>query len=467
MVLNPMYVRQEGSETVFGNLTRAGTTAVGIWPYVERLSDEKHGSRVPDLHIDGERRVLGRPLWGRRALYVQSYLAYTPEIALYEPGSYRPPAHLPPGPERDIVDETIAEARARGLEVYLGVSPFTPPGTRSEDQPLRVDGLRVQPPYVARNACLNSPDARHYALAMIQDTVQHYPQAGGLILDWVEYGAYRLADLFTCFCRHCRQAAIEAGYGWKRIEEDVLALWQRLHRLTAADLEHARCLIATEEALADLLSRHPGLMAFIRFKREVVGGFYREVRQLLDRLGIAGCSLTARCWCSPWNHASGSDYATLAGICEVVSPKLFTFDHAALPRWYGQTLKEWNPALAESDILETLLAWMQLPDSRTNRRLAQYRIPAPDESHPTNFEAYRRRIDEMVAQVHGRARCLPITHPYLPDDQWEAMVTLVRDSGASGMWVNMYGYLTDAKLKILAETWTASNKMRETNNYLD
>jgi hypothetical protein len=33
------------------------------------------------------------------------------------------------------------------------------------------------------------------------------------------------------------------------------------------------------------------------------------------------------------------------------------------------------------------------------------------------------------------------------------MVALIRDSQVDGMWVQMYGYLSDRKLEILRNTW--------------
>jgi hypothetical protein len=55
--------------------------------------------------------------------------------------------------------------------------------------------------------------------------------------------------------------------------------------------------------------------------------------------------------------------------------------------------------------------------------------------------------------VGGKAFCYPFAHAYLPEPQWKRMVALVRDSRVDGMWVQMYGYLSDRKLKILREMW--------------
>ncbi len=97
---------------------------------------------------------------------------------------------------------------------------------------------------------------------------------------------------------------------------------------------------------------------------------------------------------------------------------------------------------------------MNLPDDFERRSFANYHIPAPTELHPAKIEVYRTRLDEVVDQVRGKANCHPIAHAYLPEPQWKRMVAMIRDSRVDGMWVQMYGYLSDRKLEILREMWT-------------
>ena len=126
------------------------------------------------------------------------------------------------------------------------------------------------------------------------------------------------------------------------------------------------------------------------------------------------------------------DYRALASICAAVTPKLFTFDYSALPRWYGQTLLAWNPDLSESEILDTLVAWLSLQDNFKERSFANYHIPAPKELHPARLELYRMRLDEVVDQVAGQALCLPFAHAYLPSTRLSRIVATIRFHWGSG-----------------------------------
>ena len=452
--VNPIYVQNEGIQQVFDNLEAVGARAICTVPRVARPAEGSKGRRYPDLHVDGYRRLVARPVWGKREINLESFLSYEPNLDLYEGTPYRPMAGPgPSGVDYEVPSAMIAEAKKRGMQAHIFLHPFVPPNIREEDQPRYIGGSTPQPPQVALNACLNSPAAKAYGLALIKDTMQNYPEVDGLFTDWAEYGAYRLEDHFTCFCPHCEKEAREQGFDWDVIKEDVTALWNWFHSLTPRELERSRRLLCNPSELLELLAHHPGWLYFLQFKAKTVLNFYRKTRQLLDDLGMEKVGLSARGWPPPWNRSSGMDYRALSEVCAAVTPKLFTFDYSALPRWYGQALLAWNPELAESEILDALVEWMNLPDDFEQRSFANYHIPAPAELHPARLEAYRTRLDEVVDQVRGRAFCYPFAHAYLPEPQWKQMVTIIRGSRVDGMWVQMYGYLSDRKLEILREIW--------------
>jgi len=453
--VNPVYVQNEGLEQVFDNLESVGTKAICTIPYVAHPAQAGDGRRYPDLHVDGYERLLARPVWGRREIWLQSFLAHKPNIGLYPDGPYRPPVEPAPPPQGvdiGIPHAMIAEARRRGIEAHLLFHPFLPPGVRVEDRPVCVDGSVPGPPRVALNACLNNPAAAAYGLALTRDLIEHY-EVDGLMPDWVEYGAYHLVDHFTCFCPHCEQKARAQGFDWDVIKKHVATLWSWAHALTSRELERSRRVLRNPSELVELLTHHSGWVQFLRFKAESVAEYYHQVRRLLDEMGRKEVVLSARGWPPPWNRSSAMDYRTVSKTCDVVTPKLFHFDYSALPRWYGQTLLAWNPALAEFEILDALIDWMNLPDDVERRSFAHYHIPAPEEQHPARLESYRERLDEVVAQVGTSALVYPFAHAYLPEAQWKRMLALVRDSRADGMWVQMYGYLSDRKLEILREMW--------------
>jgi hypothetical protein len=454
--VHPLYVQYEGVQQVFDNLEAVGASAISISPLVARPAAAGKGRRFPDLGKDGYKRVVARPAWGRRELNLEFFLAYEPDLSLYAGGPYKPPTKpLPADLDRDVHYTMIAEAKKRGMQVHIQLHPLLPPNVVKTDQPLYLDGSVPQPPqYVfSPYVCLNNPSAESYGLALVEDTIQHFPEIDGLFTDFVEFGAYSVEDHFSCFCPHCERKARKQGFEWEIIKRDVTALWNWLHSLTPEGLERSRRLISSPSELLELLTHYPGWLQFLQFKAKSVLGFYQRVRQLLDRLGSEEVALSARGWPPPWNRSSGMDYRALAGVCTAVTPKLFTFAYSALPCWYGQTLVAWNPELSEVEILDALLSWMNLPDDIEGRSFDNYHIPAPTQDQPAKVEIYRNRLEEVVDQVGGRVSCYPFAHAYLPDPQWKRLIAMIRDSRVDGMWVQMYGYLSDRKLRILRDTW--------------
>ena len=452
--LNPYYVQDEGLNSVFDRLEAMGVTAVVTHPQVARPTGLTAGTRFPPLHVDGIERLLARSLWGRQELQLETFLSFEPDWNRYRDIPYKPTwSPAPPEVDPDVPRAILLEAKRRKMEAHLQLAPLFPPNLQEEDIPVFVDGMRDREPRFSRNACLSSPAVEAYAFALLADATNHYPEADGLFLDWVEFGAYRLQDNFTCFCPHCERKAQELNLDWEQIRHDVRVLWGWLHTVNARKLEHSRRVLHNASELIELLTRYPGIQQFLRFKAAVVTGFYASVRTLLNRSGREEMMLSARGWPPPWNRSSGMDYRALANHCQAVTPKLFTFDYSVLPRWYGQTLLGWNPELAESAVLDALVDWMDLPDDIEQRTLAHYNIPAPEERHPARVECYRPRLDEVAAQVEGKTRFYPFAHAYLPEPQWKRMVRIIGNSRADGMWIQMYGYLSDAKMNIVKMLW--------------
>ena len=252
----------------------------------------------------------------------------------------------------------------------------------------------------------------------------------------------------------------ELGYDSKRIEQDVIKLWNYLHNLTSDRLDHTKRIVQNPSEIIDLLVRFSGYCDFLRFKSDVVHGLYHEIRKAMDQSGYADIELVANGWAPPFNRSSGMDYGRLAETVQCVRPKLYTFHWSSMPRWYGQVLKSWNPDLGESAILEAIKTWFNLPDNIKSPTFANYHIPRATENHPVHFETFAHRVDEVVRQVGERVPVTPLAHGYVPLEQWKQTVTVVRDTAADGMWVQRYCYLSDEKISALAEIWNVENEGR-------
>jgi len=110
--VNPIYFQNEGLQPVFDNLEAVGTGAICIVPRVARPVGEGQGHRYPDLHMDGFERLVARPVWGKRELYLERFLAYEPNLSLYENSPYRPVTKpIPSELDHKIPQRMIDEAK--------------------------------------------------------------------------------------------------------------------------------------------------------------------------------------------------------------------------------------------------------------------------------------------------------------------------------------------------------------------
>ena len=455
MVMTPLDVQVEGLEGVMGRIELTGATAISSDRNLNLQAPEGQGHRAPPLDIDGYERVFDRPVWGKRELYLEGFSTVKPDLSRYADTPYKPVYREAPSElDRELPDKIYEAARGRGWKVYASASPLSVPGLTNADQMRWVDGsIPDSTRRVARQGCPSTPNVRAYAIASLLDTIGHDPHIDGIGLDWVEYTTYLLEDHFSCFSPHSKRHAEELGYDVGRMESDVKALWSHLHNLTGASLEASQSIVRNPSAILDLLARFPGWFDFLRFKSDVICGFFGAIRQAMNDAGYAKVELIANGWAPPFNRSSGMDYARLGEIVQCVRPKLYTFHWSAIPRWYGQTLKAWNPNLGESAILTAIKTWFNLADDIAHPTFANYHIPGPDENHPVHPETFRERIDEVVSQVNGQTPVIPLAHGYRPLAQWKRKVAIVRDSPAHGMWVQRYCYLSDDKLRALGQLW--------------
>ena len=128
----PEYIQTEGVDAVLDRLGSAGVTAVTTSPYVMEPADEASGSREPPADAGaGKVRLLDRPLWGKRELFVRTAPSFEPNRALYQGLRYQPsePTELTRR-EGDTIARFITAARERGMEVYFQVMAAIPPGYR-------------------------------------------------------------------------------------------------------------------------------------------------------------------------------------------------------------------------------------------------------------------------------------------------------------------------------------------------
>jgi hypothetical protein len=453
----PEFFQNEGVEAVLDNIQRrAGATAIATSPYVMRPAPEGEGSREPPIDAGaGSVRILDRKLWGKRDLWVRTSPSYAPDRKLYAGLRYQPAEpdeHT--AREGRIVAAALALAKQRGMRTHLQVQAAIPPGYRvqfggpvDEDRPRLPDGsssaMRVD-----NNGSLASPHILAYTQALIRDLTAAYTGVDVLRIDWPEYPPYSLDALFFDFSEHARAAMAADGFDPDRLAHAAGRLRARLTAgLTAADLAAA----AAGGGLAALAG---GLMAerdvadWLRAKSNIVARFVAACAATLREASGGRIALMPQAFPAPWSLFSGFDMRAVArtGVA-AIGVKLYTMHWPMMLRSYADSIAAAHPALAASPDLGPALMRSFGVDDRPELYASRdaIRYPEPEEQHPAGAAEQRAKV--MAAAVE--AAPLPVTafaHGYGATEDVEARVRIAFEAAGGRVFVNRYGYLSDAKL---------------------
>ena len=460
------YIINEGVDRVLDNLTtRAAANAVAINPSVATKSTDGIGTYEPPDDAGSSPRLLDRPLWGEHGLWIRGAPSYHPDESLYADSPYKPGQ---PNELTDelghIIDDFIDGALARGFKVYFQVSASCPPTTgatasptfgmsRGEDLPHLPDGRITENP-MANTTCLASDAIRSYLSALVGDLLQAYPRITGFRPDWPEYPCYKLDEAFHDFSPHVRMWATSRGWDFEDIRRDVAALYDHLHGgLTNDELEEFAGIDRGRVTQIALLRRYPGVFEWLRLKAALSVDLLAHWRSAILEAGGVDKELSANAFVPPFSLFTGFDFAGAGTHCDAVTPKLFTMHWAQMVSFWGEVLLSRNAGLREELVVQALANLFDLGDDIQATKLSEYHYPEPDEPHPIPTETQARKIRQAIAQTDGRAAVTPMVHGYGPHDDFVRRFRLAAESPADGIWVNRYGYLSDAKLDAIGSVW--------------
>ena len=447
----PEFIQSEGIEGVLRNVQRTGANAVCTSPYVmEAISRDKGGREPPVDAGAGGVRLLDRPLWGKRELWVRTSPSFHPRMSLYRGLRYQPAE--PDELTRccgNVVEKFVQAAREKGLRVYLQVQAAIPPGYRvqfggpqEEDKP-RLPNGSVLSRNVSNNGSLASAAIRNYTEALLRDLCSAYPKIDGIRVDWPEYPPYFLDSIFFDFSDPARKAASRLGIDWDRMQRDTASVRHYLlSALTNRDLELFLAGDGGRFALLSAFRNAPGFAESMRFKSllvtEMLDGFRKVLRECGDK------ELVPNFFPPPFTTVSGVDFRQVSGPCHAFSVKLYTMHWPMIVRFYGDELLKANPRLSKTLLADALVRATDI-DERARGPLSWYHYPDPATAHPVSAGAIERKIVE--AQSEAAVPVYALAHGYGPADDFEARLKIAWKVSRGKVWINRYGYLSDAKIE--------------------
>lgn len=456
----PEFLQVEGVDAVLDNLVmKAGANAVTTSPYVMEVADERTGVREPpDDAGAGAVRLLDRPLWGKRELFVRTGPSFVPQTHLYRGLRYQPaePTELT---RRDghVVHDLIRAAQSRHLKVYLQIQAAIPPGYRvqfggptNDDRPRLPDG-KLPARRLAKNGSLASRHLIDYTHALIRDLCRVYPDIDGIRIDWPEYPPYLLDDLFLDFSEPARVAAERLGFDFERMQRGSLSLYRKLHGgLSDADLSASLDEDGSRYALVQWMMRYPGVLDLARFKAVLTAELLAGFRRTMNEAGAERMELVAHAFPPPWNLASGIDFSRSGGQISGYCVKLYTMHWAMMLRFYADQILTANRGLSDQLLGKVLVRLLDFADDQGLPKATDYHYTEPEEPHPAGSQAMQRKIHQARREA-GNTPIYALAHGYGPATDFRRRLVAAWEASPAGIWVNRYGYLSDVKLRIIGE----------------
>jgi hypothetical protein len=453
----PEWFQHEGVDAVLDRIAALGATAIATSPYVLEPAPDGEGAREPPPDGDAGRvRPLDRLLFGRTELWVRTAPAFAHDVARYRGLRYQPsPPSALTARHADLLDRVFAAAGARGIAVYLQVMAASPPGYRVQfsgavaaDQ-CRTPDDALHAARVDRNASLASPDVQAYAAALVGDLAARYPAAAGFRLDWPEYPPYDFTSALFDFNPAMTRHFAAAGHDRDDVARGVRAWRDALAQaVRAAPAGDARAIGAVLDAHGwpALAGGDGPLQPLFAAKRSATRELVGVVRAALDGVPGPRRALELQAFPPPFSTISGFPIDALTGLADRVGIKLYTMHWPMIARYWARDLA----GAASPDRLDALTAAIALRFGFTDDlgEGARLRYPEPHEAHPVGVRAQQAKL----AAARDLAAPVPViafVHAYGPLPDVLARYELARATGLP-LWINRYGYLSDAKLAALA-----------------
>ncbi len=220
--------------------------------------------------------------------------------------------------------------------------------------------------------------------AGVQDTMNAYPQASGLIIDGAGEHHYELAfhhggELFEV--RPWERSRLEnLGLDVARYERGMNHLRDRFHHLTPSLVRyHTPPGVMNGLALFDI---NEDALYWLRMRQETSMRYFAATRQQIDKLNRK-VKLGAIPRAPTFSMLTTQDYQRMHPYFDYVFPKHYFWNrgfdgmYGTIARWV-QRIHEWNPELTEADCFSVVNSWfgIQLPGVNS---LASLEKGFPDE----------------------------------------------------------------------------------------
>lgn len=318
--------------------------------------------------------------------------------------------------------ENIAAVRAAGMRSWLCGGAFGLGGRGDDYKAVSVTG---EPVVWFNSGCPNNPEIREANLEAYRGMAST-DGVEGVLVDGCRFAspASGLEAFFTCFCDTCRKKAGALGFDFDAMKRDAGAL----HALVTRKDGEAPGWLATPVGLAEWLTEHPGILAWLRFRRACSTEHFRAIEKIIHG---AKREMGVYVFTPSLAPLVGQSYRDLRDLVDVFAPMIYR----NYPKRPGPACLNWELTIlpeeagvegtpGEEAAMDLLLKLTGLDSVVSARTVASVREALPPEAvgHET------RLARDLIGDGPG---LVPII--YIDDPEMARTGRLVREAGANGV----------------------------------
>ena len=440
------FILSEGVEQVVDNLLAMGVHDVATNPTVTAPAPHGSGTFQPPVDAGSSPRKFDRPLFGKHSLWLQSAPSFYPQHQLYENLAYGPRrVNALTDAHGSIVTDFVNRAVEAGLRVHFQLGAVQPTGLKDADRPRLPDGSLLKN-RMADTASLASHAVRDYNAAYVRDLLDHYPQIAGFRIDWPEYPCYTLDEVFQDFGPQVRDWAVQHDFDFDTAKNGAQHFleWLSLH----LDNTHLDLFLESPFKIHALAQRFPGVPEWLRLKSALSTSLIADWNEIVHDIGGTDCQLTSHAFMPPFSDLTGFSFSGASKFSDVISPKLYTMHWPLMVWFWSRALRQFNSQLNEKKLVQAIALSLELATAEeVTEHAAKFRYPEPHEPHPISTSVQQRCLAEVRQSIpRNEAALVPLVHGYGPVEDFRSRFELAWQSDCDGVWINRYGYLSNAKL---------------------
>jgi hypothetical protein len=439
MFIELVVFQSEGIANVFDFLQKNGINYITLSPQYFIETGDTQDLRLPPLDLDGQSRVLERPLFnGKRVQYGKKYFCFQPDETLYQNTTYRPNCKKF---DSDFCMEVVQEARRRNIQVSLFMPNVPKNGYQKKDMPISCDGKQITPK-ISNEACRNVENVINYYAALMKDLYQTY-KPDEIMLDWMEFTNYFFSDNLICFCDSCKTKMERYGYSVQEFENSVQEIYTWVKEQYPAPV----C-----EGLGwDMIWKRmsPGISALFEFKRKSCDELIARLRSELDIFGGKATRLLFTGFGPPMNRSTGLNPSCNNSETVRIQLKSYRFHWGLMVRWYSEELATINCKTSANDWIPFVKNLLEVEDSSST--LTDFTMPEPNEFGPIEFVSECNKVKQIFEDSADKQRVSVRLHGYGPIDLFRNRMQFAKECGYQNISIQRYGYLCDEKISLLQE----------------